>query len=189
MLTKQCYRCKKDKETSLFYKNSSKKDGLSSECKECRHHADKEYYEKNSTKVKESVSKYRNLNTEKVKEVKKRWYLNNSEKVKLESKLWAKSNQQKFNLSKKGYKARNLTKFAALSAKYRASKFQAIPLWFEKDLVEKVYSKAKDWGFQVDHIVPLQGKTVCGLHCWANLQLLDKDINLSKCNRHWPDMP
>jgi hypothetical protein len=34
-----------------------------------------------------------------------------------------------------------------------------------------------------------KSKKVCGLHCWANLQLLDPMINVIKSNRYWPDMP
>lgn len=70
-----------------------------------------------------------------------------------------------------------------------AVQLQAIPPWYEKNAVDTVYHKAAEFGFHVDHIVPLNGKTVCGLHCWDNLQLLDGPLNLSKGNREWPDMP
>ena len=42
-LTKQCSTCKKTKDVSCFYKNSSRKDGLHGQCKECMSERDKKY--------------------------------------------------------------------------------------------------------------------------------------------------
>lgn len=73
--------------------------------------------------------------------------------------------------------------------KYMRRKKEAIPLWYETELVKQLYLKrdelSKLWGIQlhVDHIVPLHGKNVCGLHCWDNLQLLEASLNLSKNNK------
>jgi predicted CoA-binding protein len=41
----------------------------------------------------------------------------------------------------------------------------------------------------VDHIIPLNPKdqSVCGLHCWANLQILDKSLNLIKGSKYQTD--
>lgn len=35
MITKYCWRCKETKDSSLFYKDKSKKDGLNGKCKKC----------------------------------------------------------------------------------------------------------------------------------------------------------
>ncbi|MCK9371202.1 hypothetical protein M0R04_14920 [Candidatus Dojkabacteria bacterium] len=87
------------------------------------------------------------------------------------------------------YKKLNAGKVCAWGQKHRALKLQATPIWYEKTKVELIYTKAKEWSkilgcdLQVDHIVPLNSKLVCGLHCWSNLQLLDKPLNGSKRNK------
>lgn len=42
--------------------------------------------------------------------------------------------------------------------------------------------------YTVDHIVPLNGATVSGLHCVANLEIKTRADNSSKGSRWWPDM-
>lgn len=67
----------------------------------------------------------------------------------------------------------------------------ATPLWTTKQdysMIKKVYKKAKElseaWGekIRVDHIIPLRGETVCGLHVFDNLQVMAKDLNTQKGN-------
>ena len=67
---------------------------------------------------------------------------------------------------------------------------EAKPSWYEaeKEAIKKVYRKAKELGLQVDHIVPLNSKVVCGLHTVANLQLLDPAANRKKYNLYWSDI-
>ena len=94
----------------------------------------------------------------------------------------------------KQWKALNRDKWRAIKSKYRASKLQATPYWSDLQRVSVFFeyaylcSKVLGKAFQVDHIVPLQGKTVCGLHVPANLQILTSFDNISKKNRSWPDM-
>lgn len=186
---KYCWACKNMKKLDLFGKNKSKPDGLSCECKDCKKIQDKNYYLKNSKKVKEKVSEYRKNNCEKIKISKKNSYLKKPEKYKNLHNAWKKNNYKKTYFYNKIYKSKNLGKAASWCANYRAIKKKAIPPWFEKELVETVYKKAKEWGFAVDHIVPLKSDIVCGLHCWSNLQLLDPILNSSKSNKYWVDMP
>lgn len=76
-------------------------------------------------------------------------------------------------------------------AKFRYK--HSTPKWAEFDAMNLVYLKRdylnRIWGttFEVDHIIPPRSKTVCGLHCWANLQLLTKRENLRKCQRYTCD--
>jgi 5-methylcytosine-specific restriction endonuclease McrA len=66
---------------------------------------------------------------------------------------------------------------------------KATPSWADLQAIGEVYLEAAYMSLQVDHIIPLRNKLVCGLHTWDNLQLLDPLKNNKKGNRYWPDMP
>lgn len=63
------------------------------------------------------------------------------------------------------------------------------PKWAGVKQIAVVYEMANKLGMEVDHIVPLSGDLVCGLHVWENLQLLVREDNRKKSNLYWPDMP
>jgi hypothetical protein len=74
-------------------------------------------------------------------------------------------------------------KNAAYVAKHRAKLLNAIPTWADLAAIERLYKEAAASGMHVDHVYPLQGKTVCGLHVANNLRLLTPLENLKKGNR------
>lgn len=84
---------------------------------------------------------------------------------------------------------------AKKGAARRMMQQRATPVWVDMDAIRKIYDAAflleQSTGekYHVDHIVPLKGKTVSGLHNQFNLQVLPWRDNLIKGNRHWPDMP
>ena len=73
--------------------------------------------------------------------------------------------------------------------KERASKKNATPRWANLDKIKNIYkeadllNKSSKEKYDVDHIIPLQGKTVCGLHIHTNLQIITKKENQSKGNK------
>lgn len=76
---------------------------------------------------------------------------------------------------------------------YYATLWQAQPTWAETDLIVDIYLYAaelrgKGYNVVVDHIVPLRGNYVCGLHVHNNLQIIDVEENYAKSNHTWPDM-
>jgi hypothetical protein len=63
----------------------------------------------------------------------------------------------------------------------KAIKVMALPAWQDKGEIGEFVSKCPT-GYHIDHIIPLNGKNVCGLHVINNLQYLPAQENLSKSN-------
>ena len=94
--------------------------------------------------------------------------------------------------TKKLYAKNNKAKMAAKTRKYELSKTHRTPNWLTQDdfwLIEQAYELAavrtKMFGFlwHVDHIVPLNGRLVSGLHVPHNLQVIPAISNQSKYNK------
>jgi len=159
---KICVTCKQEKETSLFNNNKSKPDGKHSECKNCSTKRAKDWRLNNKTKIKDYDTEWREANRDKKAKHYKKWQQLNKETVR------------------------------GLNAKRRAYEQSAIPLWFDKEKVQYYYNIAAYFtelsgGFvkyHVDHVIPLKGKNVCGLHVQNNLQVLKAVDNLRKSNKH-----
>ena len=92
----------------------------------------------------------------------------------------------------------NPVSYAVRSSRRRANQKNAVPSWFgefDEMVVQSAYALARQrtemTGIQwhVDHVVPLQHKLVCGLHCGANLAVIPASVNQRKYNSYWPDMP
>lgn len=80
----------------------------------------------------------------------------------------------------------------ATNAKRRAAKRNQTPPWADLDAIRAVYSQAAtlaaDTGtpHHVDHVIPLRGRLVSGLHVHQNLRVVQARDNLSKGNKFDP---
>jgi hypothetical protein len=108
------------------------------------------------------------------------------------AKAWQDANKDRAYAAQKSWRQANRTQWngwmAAATKKRQAAKLQRIPTWYDDDLVKEVYALALEFreaGFQVDvdHLVPLQGDTVSGLHWHGNLRVCLASVNRSKGNR------
>jgi len=83
----------------------------------------------------------------------------------------------------------NLILHCAREAARRAQKGKATPPWADIAAIKAVYAQAKELekldGVKrhVDHIVPLKGRNVCGLHVLCNLRIITASDNLRKSAR------
>lgn len=86
------------------------------------------------------------------------------------------------------HKQRNRAYYAALQMKRSAAKRRAMPAWVDKTAIASFYQDAarltRETGIphEVDHIYPLRGRTVSGLHCEANLRVVPRSVNRRKSN-------
>ena len=70
----------------------------------------------------------------------------------------------------------------ALNANYRAAKLQRTVGWTDHKAIKEFYANCPK-GYHVDHIVPLKGTNISGLHVLNNLQYLSAKENLIKGNK------
>ena len=105
---------------------------------------------------------------------------------------WKKKSTKHIKNYKLNYRKNNRAKLTAYAAKSRAIKIQATPKWLTKDqfrIIEDFYiiaytlSQETNIKYEVDHIIPLRGKNISGLHVPWNLQILSKKDNMVKGNR------
>lgn len=187
MPTRVCKSCGIEKEFSEYGKRHDCKDGIRPTCKVCCNKKrpsragsvkSKEYWNKWYSENREHFLKKQKSDGSR-KEYARRRYQQKKADINKQQSEYRKTSRCKFLNRKK-------------EAKRRASKVEATPDWLTQDQerqIEDFYWLAKDLQsvtgevYHVDHIAPLKGKNICGLHVPWNLQVLPADINLSKSNK------
>lgn len=158
METKICNGCLQEVSLKNFRKNKFAKSGLRSICKACESQYQKERR------------------------------LHKKEDLQIYNQTWAKANPIRKKIAKKLWVEDNYDKVLSYNSSRRSGKKRATLPGYEKE-VEEIYWLARDLrtitgeNYQVDHVVPLKGKNVCGLHVPWNLQVLPSDLNMSKGNK------
>jgi len=174
---KQCTSCEETKELSLFERDSRKLDGVTRRCLAC---------------AKEYKARWNLENRERQLTLKRKYYQEHKEVFALRSKCWKAQNIEKKRASNRDWNRRNKSLKNLYSFMRRKRHRQATPSWLtEQDYMKiaSLYILAKNatklWtvDHQVDHIIPLSGKFVSGLHVPWNLQVLPTDLNRVKSNK------
>lgn len=136
---------------------------------------------------------WRKENCEKVKIHNTHQYKKHSEKIKIQAKKYYIENSDVVKQKQREYQKKNISKYIANNAKRELSKKQRTPAWLTEEdywMIEQAYELAtlrtKLLGFpwSVDHVIPLQGKNVSGLHVPINLQVISAKANRQKSNRY-----
>lgn len=190
-LGKACIKCHLSLPFEFFYMR--KDSGLRrNQCNNC---------------IKTRAKKWHFGNREQSLKNKRNWALSHPEKIKEMGRSWRAANRDKANAFGRAYRVKNGDKLRAWFREYsirwcrknpdkvatyrtnRRALARRVPKWADLWQMDNFYLSAITLGLTVDHIVPLNSKIVCGLHCDTNLALMDGRENTSKGNRRWPDMP
>lgn len=86
------------------------------------------------------------------------------------------------------------TRNGRIAHKYWNKIWTQQPLWANRDKMKTIYAEAERQrasgrAVHVDHVVPLAGELVCGLHWEGNLEVITTKANYEKSNHIWPGMP
>lgn len=96
--------------------------------------------------------------------------------------IYKEKNKDIIKQKKKLYYQNNRGRFLFWAASRKAGKLKRTPSWVNLKEIEEFY-KACPEGYEVDHIIPLNGKNVSGFHILENLQYLTKEENRKKSNK------
>jgi hypothetical protein len=105
---------------------------------------------------------------------------------------YSEKNRNRINAVSRAYRERNKERYAMHRANQRAAMKSATPGWFgefDEFVISEAFKLAKareiitgsKW--EVDHIIPVSGKNVCGLHVGGNIQVIPRGQNRRKSNK------
>ena len=166
---------------------------VSKKCVICATEAALAWNEANKAKHRANVRTYAAKHREKNCQYAAAYRKANPDKIKALNDSWQAANPEKYLGISRAWKLRNPAHRRAKAAERRAIKLQRTPAWLTDahlSAIKAIYAEATEktvatgvcW--HVDHIVPLLGENVSGLHVPWNLQVITGSENMRKGNRH-----
>tara|TARA_R110000744_G_scaffold21626_10_gene55836 strand:- start:2265 stop:2867 length:603 start_codon:yes stop_codon:yes gene_type:complete len=199
MENKYCKSCDTSKDLDSFYNSKNCKDGKDTYCISCR----KAKRESRASEEKVYQKEYRLLHKDRRNAGNKafrennpnyfqNWRNDNLIKCSHYNRQYKKDNPEKVKEIQRRLQKTYPQRYSKYASDYRARKLNATPEWLSEEQNNEillVYELARDCSltsgldYHVDHIVPLKGKNICGLHVPWNLQVLPAHLNRSKSNK------
>lgn len=176
----KCGKCERRKEPDQFSLDSTRRSGKCNTCISCM----AAYYDSKAEELKASAKEYRDdpENKDKIAIKRVAYHAANNVEITARATVWNKDNPVRRKEIKTAYDKRTQPQKNARTANYRAGKDQRTPVWAEIDLIKEFYKNCPK-GYHVDHIIPLRGAKVSGLHVFDNLQYLPGEENVRKGNK------
>lgn len=117
----------------------------------------------------------------------------NKEKADAASRAWVERNKEHVAQRKRAWRQKNKAHVNAYNRTRKAAQKARVPCWVDDDLlwvINEIYLLAKlrtdmtGFNWHVDHIIPLHGRAVSGLHIPENMQVIPEILNLKKSNKY-----
>lgn len=159
------------------------------ENKEKARNYNSEYYQQHKECAKQDQREYYAKNFEKYQQYRKDYYNTNREQLIECGKIYREENKQLISEKKKKYYETHKLDCKVRNAARRKRTKQATPIWANEDAIQEIYTQCQlmnetsDEVYVVDHIIPLRGKAVCGLHVESNLRIITQKENAAKSNK------
>lgn len=102
---------------------------------------------------------------------------------------WRDRNRDKMRQYSKDHYEKNKHRYRMKHKEWKRGLRRAIPVWADREAMFETYRIAR-WfrrngvPCHVDHVIPIKGKNVCGLHVENNLEIIPASENDAKGNRH-----
>lgn len=203
-----CRECDLQKKRDLYHSDLAHREHVKARTKS--------YYEANKPVVSVRSKAYREANAERVRASKAAYHRANADLINARSRAWAMNNKERNRAVTNAYRAANLERLTRLAAEryaankeifaerrrdwirknpgmsgfysrsYMAACLKRTPPWADMKAIRQFYANTPP-GYSVDHIVPLRGRLVSGLHVESNLQYLTRSENSKKRNHFDPD--
>lgn len=192
---KACNTCKIEKPFTDFFKRADRhyNDAYRSDCRICwaaKAAARRLRTPPELLAARERAWRENNADAERARG--KRWRELNKENGCLRTKRYRERHPERCRAAQDRWSKENRDKERMICARRRAKKLQATPPWLTDDhkkSIAAIYRRAvqltKETGteYHVDHIVPLAGRNVRGLHVPWNLQVITASENHRKWNK------
>lgn len=190
---KICCKCNTEKPLSEFQKRKYSTTGITSRCKPC---IKEDRAPRIARERAQTIKKYHENHAERL-QAQRDYQAANREKYRKACKKWRKANPVIQKFSSYRWEQANHAHTAARAMRNYTTKRKRTPKWLSKEQHEEMLSfyTAARWlteksgvKHNVDHVVPLHGVDVCGLHVPWNLQILTQRENIQKYNLwNWHD--
>jgi hypothetical protein len=150
-------------------------------CAGCAKESARAWRERNPEKATAATAKWQAEHAEHCKTRNAEWYAAHPGYGRQRAAEWRSKNQDKFRAAVATWRKTNPAKARAMVSARRKQLRLRVPPWANLLAIRKIYDEAAANGLTVDHVVPLNGKLVSGLHVENNLQIMTRAAN---CKKH-----